>query len=480
MRNPSGIIRSVVSVLVVMCVSLAVQARGLPEFTELIEKNSPAVVKITTLTRVLPRDSAGIPPQQNFPPPQNLPDIFRELFEGHSLPERDYGSLGSGFIISTDGYILTNHHVIDGADEIAIRMSDQREFKATLVGSDVRSDLALLKIEAKQLPKVKFATADTLKVGQWVLAIGSPFGLDYSASAGIVSAIGRNIASRNESSYVPFIQTDVAINPGNSGGPLFNLDGEVVGINSQIYTRSGGSIGLSFAIPSAVAEEVIKQLKDKGRVERGWLGVAIQEVNRDLAQSFGLDKAMGALVADVEPGGPAAKAGLRAGDLIIKFGGRDVNTQADLPYLVGRTAPATEVPVVIMRKGKQQTIDVTVGVLPEPELQAAGRPSSPGKGSAAASDVLGLVVQELAPGHGWRSEIDSGVIVTHVEPNSPAAQSGLMVGDVIDQLGFNEIDSVKTYNRVLAKLEKGTPQAIRFFRNGRPIFHTITLPKSAR
>lgn len=475
MLKPGSKLLGLLSLLAALCFAISVEARGLPEFTELIEKNSPTVVKITTITRASPRDPLRRS-QPNFPPDQNIPDIFRELFERHSVPERDSGSMGSGFLVSEDGYILTNHHVVDGGDEITVRMIDQREFKASLVGSDPRSDLALLKIDATDLPKVKFAPADTLKVGQWVLAIGSPFGLDYSASAGIVSAIGRNIPSQAESSYVPFIQTDVAINPGNSGGPLFNLEGEVVGINSQIYTRTGGSIGLSFAIPSSVAEEVILQLKDKGRVDRGWLGVAIQEVSRDLASSFGLDKATGALVADVEPGGPAAKAGIKAGDLIIKFGNRKVNTQADLPYLVGRTAPKSKVPIVLLRKGKQQTISVTIGVLPEPELQAAAG-LSPQAGSSAAADKLGLIVEALdaSETQGWRGELTAGVVVRHVQPNSPAAHAGLMVGDVIDQLAFSEIDSVSSYKQALGKLEKGTPQAIRFFRNGRPVFHTITL-----
>lgn len=472
MLKPGSKFMGLVMFIVMQCVAVQVCAAALPEFTELIEKNSPAVVKITTLVRGNSPDQLRIPPQQNYPYPQDIPDIFRELFERHQAPERDYGSMGSGFIISEDGYVLTNHHVVDGANEITVRMIDQREFKAELVGSDQRSDLALLKIDANDLPKLKFAKADSLKVGQWVLAIGSPFGLDYSASAGIVSATGRNISARNESSYVPFIQTDVAINPGNSGGPLFNLDGEVVGINSQIYTRSGGSIGLSFAIPSSVAEEVVEQLKDKGRVDRGWLGVAIQEVNRDLASSLGLDKPTGALVADVEPDGPAAKAGIKAGDLIIKFNGRDVDTQADLPYLVGRTSPKSRVPVVVIRKGKEQTIRVTIGVLPEPQMQAAA-PVLPEKVPSSSADSLGLVVEDIEDSPGQAT--NGGVIVRYVEPNSPAAQAGLMVGDVIDQLGFNEVGSVESYRDILATLEKGTPQAIRFLRNGRPVFHTITL-----
>jgi serine protease Do len=443
-------------------------ARGLPEFTDLIEKSSPAVVKITTQARATARNQMQIPPQQQ------IPEIFRELFEQYNMPERNLNSMGSGFVISNDGYILTNNHVIDSADEISVRLSDQREFKAELVGSDSRSDLALLKIDASDLPTLKFATADSLKVGQWVLAIGSPFGLDYSASAGIVSAIGRSIPSeRNESSYVPFIQTDVAINPGNSGGPLFNLDGEVVGINSQIYTRGGGSIGLSFAIPSAVAEEVVAQLKEKGRVDRGWLGVVIQAVSNDLASSYGLDKAVGALVNDVEPTGPAAKAGIEAGDLIIKFGGRDVKAQADLPYLVGRTPPETKVPVVVIRKGKERTIKVTIGVLPVPDAQVSEHrlPES----TIDKVDILGLVVEGLSDQNRGRNQVTKGVVVRQVQPNSPAAQAGLMVGDVIDQLGFSDINSLEDYEKILAKLPKNSPQAIRFFRNGRPVFHTITL-----
>jgi serine protease Do len=451
-----------------LILSVCASARGLPEFTELIENNSPAVVKITTATRSPAHTRMQVPPQQN------IPEIFRELFEQYDMPQRNLSAMGSGFVVSPDGYILTNNHVIEGADEVNVRLSDQREFKANIVGNDARSDLALLKIDATELPTLKFAKADSLKVGQWVLAIGSPFGLDYSASAGIVSAIGRSIPSeRSESSYVPFIQTDVAINPGNSGGPLFNLDGEVVGINSQIYTRSGGSIGLSFAIPSAVAEEVIAQLKEKGRVDRGWLGVVIQTVSKDLAKSFGLDRAIGALIADLEPNGPAAKAGLKIGDVIIKFNGRDVNTQADLPYLVGRTTPNTKVPVVVVRKGKQQTINVAVGVLQLPDAEVAADPDS-AIPSPHTADDLGLVVEPVTPQNRGRNNVSDGVVVIQVQPNSPAAQAGLMAGDIIDQLGFSDIESPADYERIRAKLPKGEPQAIRFFRNGQPVFHTIT------
>lgn len=464
--------RSIVSLTLLVGMMLSISqvfAHGLPEFTDLIENNSPAVVKITTSTRTVARTQLQMPPQQQ------IPEIFRELFEQHNMPERSMNAMGSGFVISKDGYILTNNHVIDSADEINVRLSDQREFKADLVGSDSRSDLALLKIDASDLPFLKFATADSLKVGQWVVAIGSPFGLDYSASAGIVSAIGRSIPSEhNESSYVPFIQTDVAINPGNSGGPLFNLDGEVVGINSQIYTRTGGSIGLSFAIPSSVAEEVVAQLKEKGRVDRGWLGVVIQAVSKDLASSFGLDRAMGALVVDLEPLGPAAKAGLKSGDVITRFNNREVKTQSDLPYLVGRTAPNTKVPVVVVRKGKQRTIDVAVGVLPVPDAPRIST-IQPGDSTSGAVDALGLVVENVSEQNRGRNNVSSGVVVRQVLPNSAAAQAGLMVGDVIDQLGFSDIDTVADYEKIRSKLPQNTPQAIRFFRNGRPVFHTITL-----
>ena len=326
-------------VLSLACLSLNTLAVELPDFTQLIEKHSPAVVKITAISKA---SNARLDQQQLPPDMQGLPDIFRELLERRQVP-RDRGSMGSGFIISADGYVLTNNHVVEQMDNVTVILNDQREYSAKLVGSDERSDLALLKIDAKDLPTLTLAKGEALKVGQWVVAIGSPFGLDYSATAGIVSAIGRSIPSaRTESTYVPFIQTDVAINPGNSGGPLFNLDGEVVGINSQIYSPSGGSVGLSFAIPSSLAIDVVAQLKDKGRVDRGWLGVMIQDVDKDLASSLGIDKPMGALISEADPEGPATKSGLKAGDLIIKFNGQDVHTSSDLPYLVGRTAPKSE------------------------------------------------------------------------------------------------------------------------------------------
>lgn len=448
--------------------SLTSVAADLPDFTSLIEEHSPAVVKITAVSKA----STARPNDQQLPPNmQGLPDIFRELLERRQIP-RDRGSLGSGFIISDDGYVLTNDHVVSRMDNITVILNDQREYTAKLVGSDERSDLALLKIDAKNLPTLSLARDETLKVGQWVVAIGSPFGLDYSASAGIVSAIGRSIPSaHSESNYVPFIQTDVAINPGNSGGPLFNMDGEVVGINSQIYSPSGGSVGLSFAIPSSLAIDVVAQLKDKGRVDRGWLGVMIQEVDRDLAKSLGMDKPMGALISEADPEGPAAKSGLKAGDLIIKFNGKDVHTSSDLPYLVGRTAPKTKVPVLIMRKGKQQTISVTVGALPVSPNEVIDRPA--GAPAENAIDTLGLVVAPLD--QTTRGGAEAGVVVQDVKPDSPAAEAGLIPGDVITQLGFSDIKSVADYNKIVKGLPKGEPQAVRFYRQNRPVFRSIII-----
>jgi len=455
---------AVVTLTVLPTTSFAVE---LPDFTQLIEQHSPAVVKITAVSK----GEVAQEPQQLPPNMEGLPDIFRELLERRQMP-RDRGSLGSGFIISSDGYVLTNDHVVDQMDSITVILNDQREYTAKLIGSDERSDLALLKVDAKDLPTLKLATDETLKVGQWVIAIGSPFGLDYSASAGIVSAIGRSIPSaRSESNYVPFIQTDVAINPGNSGGPLFNMDGEVVGINSQIYSPSGGSVGLSFAIPSSLAIDVVAQLKDKGRVDRGWLGVMIQDVDKDLASSLGMNKPIGALISELDSEGPAAKSGLKAGDLIIKFNGNEVHTSSDLPYLVGRTAPKSKVPVVIMRKGKEQNLNVTVGILPVSPEEATARPASTPIDTAV--DVLGLAVSTLEQTQ--RGGAESGVVVRDVKSGSPAAEAGIQVGDIITQLAFSDIKSPTDYAKIVKTLPKNEPQAIRFYSQGRPVFRSIVI-----
>ncbi|UTA46287.1 DegQ family serine endoprotease [Simiduia sp. 21SJ11W-1] len=447
-------------VVVAFSLVASASARSLPEFTELIEDHSPAVVKINTVERAK-RSS----PRQQYP--QDIPDIFRHLFEPRDPREREQRSMGSGFIISEDGYVLTNNHVVEGADDISVRLIDNREFDAEVIGTDPRSDLALLKVNADDLPTLAFADSDDLKVGEWVLAIGSPFGLDFTASAGIVSAIGRSIPTERNENYVPFIQTDVAINPGNSGGPLFNMEGKVVGINSQIYTRSGGSIGLSFAIPSNVAKDVIAQLKDKGRVDRGWLGVAIQAVDRDLAKSFGLDKPMGALIQQIEPASPADKSGLEVGDVIIRFDGKTIAKSADLPHVVGGIAPGTKVDVDVMRAGKKKRLQVTVGTL--------NGENTPSVAAKASGDRLGLVVEPVDSRQLQALRINGGVMVVQVAPDSPAAKAGLRPGDVIAQLGFNEVKDPGHYQALQKALPEGKLLPIRFYRDGRPTFRSIII-----
>ena len=429
----------------------------LPDFTQLIEENSGAVVKITALESNSSRRRETVPQGQ-------IPDALRDLFNQRRSPERKARSMGSGFIISTDGYVLTNNHVVGSAKQITVRLNDRREYEAEIIGLDPRSDLALLKIDEEGLPVVHFGHPDKLKVGEWVVAIGSPFGLDYSASTGIVSAIGRSIPTARGEDYVPFIQTDVAINPGNSGGPLFNLAGEVVGINSQIYTRSGGSIGLSFAIPVSVALEVVSQLKEKGRVDRGWLGVYIQDVDKNLAQSLGLEKPQGALLAQLEPGSPADKAGLKAGDVVIRFHGQTVVDASDLPHIVGLLSAGDEVDATVVRRGKKRTLSVEIG-------------ARPGDSSVAATggDILGLEVAELDTEALEKARLQGGVSVVKVYPNSAASEAGLQVGDTLVQLGYQTLANVGDYEEILTQLPAGTPVALRFFRRGRSIFRTIEI-----
>ncbi len=457
-------IRRFFAVLLVTAWFLPTSWANLPDFTQLISDNSPAVVKIRAVEQARERR------RQQYPQDQ-MPDALREFFGQRNYgqrnaPKRKSAAMGSGFIISSDGYVLTNNHVIGEAGEISVRLNDRREYKATLVGADPRSDLALLKIDETGLPSLKLASAYNLKVGEWVVAIGSPFGLDYSASAGIVSAIGRSLPTARGEDYVPFIQTDVAINPGNSGGPLFNLDGEVVGINSQIYTRSGGSIGLSFAIPANVAAEVVEQLKDKGHVDRGWLGVYIQDVDKNLAESLGLEKPSGALIAQVEPDSPADEAKLEAGDVVIEFDGRKIIDASDLPHTVGTLAPGKKTTVLVIRKGKERKLGVTVG-------------TRPGDGRAGTrdglGDVLGLTIEDISEELQSKWRISGGVVVTKVAPNSAATNAGLEVGDVIVQLGYRTIADLADYQAVLEEMPSGTPVALRFFRRGRSVFRTIEI-----
>ena len=449
-----------------LLVSLPVQAKSLPDFSELVEDHSAAVVKIETVTRA---KSTG---QQNTPQlPENIPEIFRHFFEQHKqAPQRNGRSMGSGFFISADGYLLTNNHVVEGATDIVVRMTDRREFEAQIIGLDPQSDLALLKVDAKRLPFLALADSDKAKVGEWVLAIGSPFGLDYSVSAGIISAIGRSLPSSEQQNYVPFIQTDVAINPGNSGGPLFNMKGEVVGINSQIYTNSGGSIGLSFAIPSNLAKNVVKQLKESGRVDRGWLGVVIQDVGKDLALSFGLKKPQGALIAQLDSTGPAAKSGLKVSDIILTFNGKTIKTSSDLPHVVGPLKPGTTVPATVMRKGKEVKLEVTVGSRANPNIAAKASEQTQQESR------LGVAVQDIT--QEIREAIGSGgVIITEVTPDTAADKAGLQKGDVIVQLGFDDVASLDQFFELEKALPANKPQPIRVIRRGTPLFRSILLKK---
>ncbi|MEB0206233.1 DegQ family serine endoprotease [Pseudomonas sp. CCC3.1] len=444
----------------------------LPDFTQLVEQASPAVVNISTTQKLPDRKASGM----QIPDLEGLPPGLRDFFErgmppgsgggGQGGRQREAQSLGSGFIISPDGYILTNNHVVADADEIIVRLSDRSEMKAKLVGTDPRSDVALLKIEGKNLPVLKLGKSQDLKAGQWVVAIGSPFGFDHTVTQGIISAIGRSLPNE---SYVPFIQTDVPINPGNSGGPLFNLAGEVVGINSQIYTRSGGFMGVSFAIPIDVAMDVSNQLKTGGKVSRGWLGVVIQEVNKDLAESFGLDKPAGALVAQVLDNGPAAKGGLQVGDVILSMNGQPIVMSADLPHLVGALKAGSKATLDVIRNGKRQTLDLTVGAIPDEGKELAGT-----TGAEQSSNRLGVSVADLSDEQKKANDIKGGVIIKDVQ-DGPAALIGLQPGDVITHLNNQAISDAKQFTEIAKALPKNRSVSMRVLRQGRASFITFKL-----
>ncbi|GAB4300535.1 MAG: serine protease MucD [Thiohalomonadaceae bacterium] len=454
-------------------------ARELPDFTVLVEKYGPAVVNISTKQKMKSHPALRLPPGMPMPEfPEDGPwgDLFRHFFGNPGeMPdpqdEDDARSLGSGFIIDSEGYILTNNHVVEGADEILVRLNDRRELVAKVIGADKRSDLALLKVEASGLPVVKFGQGDQIKVGEWVMAIGSPFGFDHSVSVGVVSALGRSLPSE---SYVPFIQTDVAINPGNSGGPLFNLDGEVIGINSQIYSRTGGFMGLSFAIPVDVALDVVAQIKDKGYVSRGWLGVLIQDVTRELAESFGMKRPAGALVAKVLKDGPAAKAGIKVGDVIIEFGGKTIDASSDLPPVVGRSPVGADSRVVVIRDGKRKTLTVRVEELPKDEELTLAE----GKPGLSSDNRLNLTVTDLTAEQ--RKELGleqrQGVLVQGVEPG-PAQEAGIRRGDVLLKLNNVDVDNVAHFNKLVRDLPAGKSIPVLVQRRSGPIFLALRLPK---
>lgn len=425
---------------------------GLPDFAQLVDANGPSVVNISTTT-VVKRPQM---PQFNFPGGPRGP--FEEWFKQFEdeMPEQfDSKSLGSGFIISSDGFILTAAHVVKDATEVVVKLNDRREMAAKIVGSDPRSDVAILKIDAANLPKVTIGDANKLRVGEWVLAIGSPFGFENTATSGIVSAKGRSLPREN---YVPFIQTDVAINPGNSGGPLFNMNGEVVGINTQIFSRSGGYMGLSFAVPIDMAMQVAKQLKAGGRVKRGWLGVTIQDVSRELAESFGIKQAHGAAITEILPNGPAAKADLKVGDVITDFDGRPISLSSDLPPLVGQTAPGTRAKLGVVRNGQARSVSIIIGDLPE-EQEVASAPEGDEK---AGKSTLGLALSDLTAEQKKRLDLDRGVLVEGVR-EGPAARAGVRRGDVIAQFNGKPVASVQELKGMLAKAprDKAIPMLIR-------------------
>ncbi|NIE75053.1 DegQ family serine endoprotease [Pantoea sp. Tr-811] len=448
---------------------------ALPDFTTLVEQASPAVVNISTKQKLPDRRVAA----GQMPDLEGLPPMFREFFE-RNMPQqprsprgdrqREAMSLGSGFIISSDGYVLTNNHVVQDADEIIVRLSDRSELQAKLIGTDPRTDVALLKVDGKNLPTVKLGDSEKLKVGEWVLAIGSPFGFDHSVTKGIVSAKGRTLPN---DTYVPFIQTDVAINPGNSGGPLFNMKGEVVGINSQIFTRSGGFMGLSFAIPIDVAIDVSNQLKKDGKVSRGWLGVVIQEVNKDLAESFGLDKPAGALVAQVLENGPAAKGGLQVGDVILSMNGQPIVMSADLPHLVGSLKDGEKAKLEIIRNGKRQNLDVAVGAMPDDDADIGTGTGADGKAERS-SNRLGVSVSDLTDEQKKSLELKGGVVIKEVQ-DGPAAVIGLRPGDVISHLNNQAIASAKQFTEIAKDLPKNRSVSMRVLRQGRASFITFKL-----
>ena len=470
--------KQIVTAFFIAFISLTAQAqnRALPDFTELVEKQGPAVVNIST-TQVVRGFGRGVQP---FPFDEDDPtsDFFRRFFPRQpGMPgtpgvprEFESRSLGSGFIISADGFILTNAHLVESADEIFVRLTDKREFKAKVIGSDKRTDVALIKIVATNLPTVRLGDPEILRVGEWVVAIGSPFGFDNSVTAGIISAKGRSLPQEN---FVPFLQTDVAINPGNSGGPLFNMKGEVVGINSQIYSRSGGFMGISFAIPIDVAMDIQNQLRVSGRIRRGRIGVVIQEVTKELAESFGLSKPQGAVVNAVERGGPADKAGVEPGDVILKFDGKPVVNSGDLPRIVGSSKPGASAPMQVWRKGSVRDLTVVVGETPEEKAMA--RNGKNPRSTEQAANRLGLVVSELSPERQRELRISGGLLVEDVRGN--VVRADLQPGDIILALiargESSEIRSVDQFNKLLAQFDKASTITLLVKRGELQTFITI-------
>ena len=438
-------------------------AVSLPDFTVLAEQQGSKVVNISSIKNAVNRGNQQLSPQEEH---------MQEFFNRFGIPmppgmgpndqqQKQMSATGSGFILESDGYIITNAHVVGEADSIIVKLADKREFQAKLLGIDRRTDVALLKIDAKDLPAVKLGNPKNIKVGEWVAAIGSPFGLENTMTVGVVSAKGR--ALPQQENYVPFIQTDVAINPGNSGGPLFNTNGEVIGINSQIYSRTGGYMGLSFAIPIDVAMDVADQLKNNGKVVRGWLGIAIQEVTDELTEALGLKDKSGALVAAVNKGAPAGKAGIEAGDVILKFNNKVIETSSDLPKYVRLTKPNNVVPVEIWRKGNIKTLRVKIGEMPDDRMQASNK-----KTIKESANRIGLVLKEATAKDKKMLDGRNGLVVT--KASGPAVSSQIREEDIILALNNTPVTSVRAFNREINKTSKGKTIALLIYRNGDTLF----------
>ncbi len=448
----------------------------LPDFTEMVKTNGASVVNISTTQKAKTIDTStekepalpeGIPPE--------MEELFKHFYKNPDSEGEDEGgdedeqSLGSGFIISKDGYILTNQHVVKNADEIIVKLSDHRELVAKLIGSDARTDVAVLKVDATDLPAVTIGSPEQLKVGEWVLAIGSPFGFEQSATAGIVSAKGRSLPGGN---YVPFIQTDVAINPGNSGGPLFNMDGKVVGINSQIYSRTGGFMGLSFSIPMDVVMNVVDQIKATGKATHGWLGVQIQDVTRKLAESFGMKKPQGALVARIVPDSPASHADVQIGDIITEFNGQPIETSGDLPPMVGVTPINNEATLKLIRQGETKTVTFKVGLLPDQDKKATKT-----KVEAKSSNKLGIKVSEMSAEERDAVQVTKGGVLVREVEKGVAKEAGIQRGDVILRIQNEVINNIDDFDKVIKKLPVGKSIAVLIQRHGNPAFLALTVTK---
>ncbi len=471
----SGMVATVASVAVLpqgVAMAQSAVVRGLPDFTDLVDQVGPSVVNIRTREKASDRTGASGMDEEmleffrRFGVP--IPNMPRQQRPQRPQDEEQPRGVGSGFILTTDGFVMTNAHVVDGADEVIVTLTDKREFKARIVGADKRTDVAVVKIEATGLPAVKVGDVSRLKVGEWVMAIGSPFGLENSVTAGIVSA-----KQRDTGDYLPFIQTDVAINPGNSGGPLINMRGEVVGINSQIYSRSGGFMGISFAIPMDEAIRVSEQLRSSGRVTRGRIGVQIGAVTKDVAESIGLGKAQGALVTGVESGSPADKAGIEAGDIITRFEGKPIEKVADLPRLVGNTKPGTKSAVTVFRRGSARDLSITIAEIEpdKPAAKAVEREEKP-KASAAAQQ-LGLSVTELTDAQKKELKIKGGVVVGSA--TDAAARAGLREGDVILSVANTEIAGLKDFETAVAKADKSKALSV-LYRRGEWAQYAVIRP----